>query len=821
MSAVFDEQHSSQHVNRLLWLAAAAGAEDEVRRHIARGDCLEWRDRRGLTPLMAAASRDRANICLLLLEAGVDALVLDGEGRDALTIAKDAGALAAAETIAGWIPQKGKETGGCSLANNPSTVAPGDGHVEQEPATTENYSSVVAEGSQHGEADWIDHETPDVLTSGWGSLGDWEPAPHTSAPPDMPDIAHMQASRQQQISQHQPVDRRAFWGRLEEQGEQEEPAKGAPDDWEPVATSLALPDKLALLEAESLRQKRISAHAPIDRAAAWEEFEVELPQLSTPLRRADDADLRTEFRRLMLMALREGSVPQITIEDLFSGGKDSDTHHNAAGELLLIVLAELGAGADERLPHSVGDECHTIYVDPVESDMETHEVDEALEFFEDLRSGINDPLHIYLRSMGRRLLLKADEEVAIAQAMEAAVERALDALATWPAGLQALLDSVAGAAAKPAILLPIVATFRDEGEADEDAGETTEAASAEDEDLPSETSASTGSTAEALDGFSAIHKMAPMLVAQPGLAAEIRTRLGLLRFRRPFLARLADITTDRCAESKVYRDAISELLESRDLMARANLRLVYAIARRYVHTGVPLEDLIQEGNIGLLKAIDRFDWRRGHKFSTMAVWWVKQAIRRSIADTAFLIRPPVHVHEMASKLRNLTEASERACGRALTVAERMALLSMPIQKIEMIDRPLSEPLPIEDAEGACVLDEQPDPMEVIAHRQIERLVSDKLSGLKRKQEAVLRMRTGIGLDDVLTLEQVGSRFEVTRERVRQIESQAMRALASIRVCEELALATGRTVPARRTTAVTEPARAEETGAPLSTPEESP
>ncbi len=233
-------------------------------------------------------------------------------------------------------------------------------------------------------------------------------------------------------------------------------------------------------------------------------------------------------------------------------------------------------------------------------------------------------------------------------------------------------------------------------------------------------------------------------------------------------------------------------------MTRANLRLVYATARRYAHTGVPIEDLIQEGNVGLIKAVDRFDWRRGFRFSTMAVWWIKQQISRSIPDTAFLVRPPVHVHEKLSKLRVLAEKFERANGREPTFAERAAMLGVTLHKFETLVRPSSEPLPIDhaDALAALDLDAAPDPMANVADREIELLLSEKLSKLKRKSEAVVRMRTGIGVGEALTLEQVGTAFEVTRERVRQIEAKAMRTLASARSREELAIATGRPGPER-------------------------
>ncbi len=805
MNAMLDATPPPQPINRLLWMAAAAGAEAEVRLHIARGDYLEWTDKRGVTPLMVAASRDRANICTLLLEAGVDASALDAGGRDALTIARAAGALAAADAIAWWVSQGAiaPTTDACA----PPLIEPISRDV-QIPSTNGSAREEARGASTAWTPSAIEEDVPlDAI------FGDWEPAEPTQAPLDSPKFARRERLLQQRIGKHQAIDNRADWGTADAQEERVEDAFG---DWEPVAPTTPPPDKPEFAQIEALRQRRIGEHAPIDDSAAWDDFKVELPAFSKPLPRADDADFQSGLRRLALLALREGSVPRLSIEDLLSEHGDAEMRDIVAEQQLLVMLGELGAASDERLPHRVGDDSFELFVDPIESVAESQEVDEALAFFEDLRSGRNDPLRIYLRSVAKRPLLKAEREAALAKAMEAAIERALDALACWPAGLRALLDSVSGSAASPAILGQIVATARDEAEAEADVGESNEQPDATPpgpaDDLAAAFAAEpVGSLADALEAFAAIRDMAESPADAPSRADRIRERLGALRFRRPFLAKLADLAHhDRGAEADAYRGAISDLIARRDEMTRANLRLVYATARRYVYTGVPVDDLIQEGNIGLLKAVDRFDWRRGFKFSTMAMWWIKQQISRSVADTAFLIRPPVHVHEKMSKLRRLAEAFERSNGREPTAAERAAMLGVSTQKLEMLARPSSDPLSIEDAEalGAFDLDAGADPMDMLANRQIERLVSEKISTLKRRSEAVVRMRTGIGVDDALTLEQVGLAFEVTRERVRQIEAKAMRTLASFRFREELAIATGRPLPKRTSVA---PAEGEEDG----------
>ena len=781
-------------VNRLLWLAAAAGVEDEVRRHIALGNCLEWRDKRGFSPLMAAASRDRSGICQLLLDAGVDPWVRDVEGRDALAIAYASGSQAAVETIERWISAR---TAG-AIAALP-TAAPQASEAVRNTSDLSCSSTPIGleihqiEPTSNSTGTASETEMDPMLEV---SLDGWEPAELSATPQNMPEFVRMEEFRQRRINQHQAVDTRVSWEELDD------PAQAA---WEPVAETMEPPENPELVQIEALKHSRIEEHAPANLNPDWEDLAIDLPKRAKSLPSPPHTDFRARFRWAALLALREGSVPRFMIEDLLSHHEEAEIRDLAAEKLLLVAL---GAETDERSAHQLGTELFYL-LDRPESEEEEHEIDDALEFFEDLQSGHNDPLRIYLKSLSNRTLLTTDQEIKIAQAMEAQVERALDALAIWPAGLQALFAAVSAAKTVLATLGSIVAIARDaaeEHDSDVDLNERRGESSTQDTAGQTEIFDfdSVGPAADAIETFTTIHRMAETLGSEPSIAISIRTHLRTLRFRRPFLIKLADLLSeDSSAEARSYRDAISKLLMNRDEMARANLRLVYATAKHYIHTGVPLDDLIQEGNLGLLKAIDRFDWHRGFKFSTMAIWWIKQQINRSIADTAFLIRPPVHVHEKILKLRGLARNFENSKGREANQAERAALLGISIQKLEIMVRPSSEPISIEDAETLDILDiETPhDPMESLAQLQTERLISEKLSRLPRKQEAIVRMRTGIGISDVLTLEQIGSRLEVTRERVRQIEAKARRTLTSSRSREELAAATGRPDPPKHRTIV--------------------
>jgi len=499
------------------------------------------------------------------------------------------------------------------------------------------------------------------------------------------------------------------------------------------------------------------------------------------------------------MAAREGSVPRVAIEDALSTRGDAEERDVEAENSLIFVLGDMGAEIDERLEFPAGNSAFSLFVEPRESATEEFDVDEAVAFFEDLRSGRNDPLRIYLRSINQKALLTAAREVELARAMEDAVRRALETLSHWPSGLRRLLAAVDGGNSRQSLLLDVVVTAREDAEVDgeADAPEADSDKSADGSDVGANTNAGavgdfegTTSTADPVQTFARIRELAGECAAiPPSVRVEVAALLGSLTFRRPYLARFADADpNDICMEAKTYRQAIADLLSNRNEMTRSNLRLVYATARRHVHSGIPLDDLIQEGNIGLMRAVDRFDWRRGFKFSTMATWWIKQQITRSIADRQYDMRLPVHVHEKTSRLHWMAESFERTNGRTPTLLERAAMLGVTPAKMETMSRPGSGPLSIEEAEslGALEADAPADPYDVVAATEVAALVADMVGALPKKQAQVIALRYGIGMSDAKTLEQVGVTFDLTRERIRQIESKALRKLASAHATRALA-----------------------------------
>ena len=362
-------------------------------------------------------------------------------------------------------------------------------------------------------------------------------------------------------------------------------------------------------------------------------------------------------------------MPSEAIEDLTLN--DDQTHSEDAGALLRMVINDLGAEADERHEYSTRHDNFTVHVDPRETSDEEQTVDDALAHIDELESRRNDPLRLYLRAFQYDALLTADEEVALGKAMEHGIEEALDALAGSITGIEEVLDEcqLVKAGTKPLRWMSS-GTRTDLSELESNQGESRRSKVDGFADLESDLGPQDNSNDVNPDNelskfianaerLSAISRLPRAKSATPTALPEALGALGLSPSYLLTLAESSRITEPQSARS--LRKAMLEYRAARDRMAVANLKLVYSIAKKYLFSGMLLDDLLQEGNIGLLKGIERFDWRRGFKFSTYATWWIRQHVSRFVADKAKTILAGVTYLRSQPQQRPHNSRNFRSC----------------------------------------------------------------------------------------------------------------------------------------------------------------
>jgi RNA polymerase primary sigma factor len=531
-------------------------------------------------------------------------------------------------------------------------------------------------------------------------------------------------------------------------------------------------------------QKTIGEFLPEDNYVGWDDVDIELPdELRGIRRRGDlsDGDL-DEIRGLIREGLEIGRIVVAPLIHRIHGSDDQ-----SAQELrrrLEIVCGDLGIVVEDDSSYPVA---HFTADEP--GDALQTALDGAMSHFEAFASKHTDPLFLFMKEMGRYHLLTREEEQKIGRDIELAVDLVLDAFARHPRAIEALLALAARIKAGERTLASVADTDSVPSAVAIEQAESGDEQVLEPEELRDDNSDLGVDTQEAAESgfFARIEELRDLSHAQTEnepVAIQTARVLGAMHLRWALMARLgreAAAKAPQADESIVLSRALSEVRAAHERFFHANLRLVFSMARRYSHRALPLADLVQEGCIGLMKAVEKFQYRRGYKFSTYATWWIRQAITRALADQERLVRLPVHMVEAINVLNRVTRQIEKKTGNSPTVEELAMELSLEPHRVMALQRfqrtevsldAIQEGSTIEDV----LLDQAPAPEQLAEELSMQAAVHKLLDTIEQRDAEILRRRFGIPDGREMTLEEIGVVEGLTRERIRQIESKALQKL---------------------------------------------
>lgn len=528
-------------------------------------------------------------------------------------------------------------------------------------------------------------------------------------------------------------------------------------------------DPTCLTEA-AVVQEQIDAHDAIDLDEDWLDVEVDLPAALRDQRRARllDPTERRVLEALFSDAIEYGIVSATRLGP-YAGSTEGELDREFLDHLIRL-LGELGAVIDEDEEEWLIPDSDRIvpeeYADTIE---------EAFVHLEDMSARLNDPLTRFFAAIRSKTLFTREDEQRHGSAVDAELQRALDAIAASPSGIAAAIEiatSIVKGHRPPSGLTRLV----NEGPATEGAAEDDGAVHGLSDDGNEPTIAD--SRIEVfVERVGLLRESASVSTASATERVELRNQLAALEPTAAFIRLVAHHLKEDGHEACDLSQPLESIHRLYSQLVDANYRLVISIARRYVGTGIPLMDLIQEGNLGLLRAVEKFDHRRGYKFSTYATWWIRQAITRAVADTGFIIRVPVHMREKINKVNAVLRAfdatgttdpsrKEIASRTGMDEAEVHKALSVP-EAFCWDDTPdmLAHVLEIDDE------DQQADKLATAA--SLRRALRSALETLKEREAQVLIYRYGLEDGEYRSLEEIGQYFGLTRERIRQLESRGL------------------------------------------------
>ena len=723
-------------MNVLFKMAIISGVESVVRLHITRGEDVNAQDSAGMSPLMIAAARGHGNICRLLLKAGSNPLLLNNDEKDALALSRMHKGKESEEVLQEYIEKLQRQE---PLMDPSSTVVPASTALLQK-----NYK------------DFPDEPGLDISM--------WEEEIDSPPPPE---------------------------------------------------------DPTCLADAEE-SHRRLSAHIPIDTDEDWSDVDIELPDvwIGIPGKDLLTAETWVALRQLFMLGLQTGQVYQQQIDFLIDADKGMDHEYI---QRLLLVLGDMEILVDEWLvAPGEPEEC---LVEDDDNEENEYMVKEAITFLKILSLRSNDPRWHHSKSLSKFHLLSGEDEYALGKQIEDGMKLIIQAISICPLLLQEVLkmsDKVAGGKVRISdFIYRFLGTGTQGAEIEIDL---------EGEDLSDLDDTITNRDLFSVNGAHSIQQFnAEVFLSMDHIRAlhnrilslrlcsdiDDKTIIGLqelvynellkyrftIKFLRAICANVASQVNHKSARQvksidlkknifisfeeikatyKQITAGLTMLMDARTTMIEANLRLVASIAGKYSRRGMDPMDMIQEGNIGLMKAVERFDYHRGVKFSTYATWWIRQTITRAIADQSMLIRIPVHMWEKLNKITSEEVRFKFETGRTPSDLELSERMHLPVQEIRKRKTLKEEWLPLhevsdEDLSDASFFDYtlHPSPEGIASKRALSTAIEEVLNTLSPRMAKVLKYRFGLGDSPEHTLEEIGNIFHLSRERIRQVEEKAL------------------------------------------------
>lgn len=802
-------------LNKLLKIAVSNGVDAAIKLHIAKGDDLNARDDAGNTPLMIAARKKQTNACRLLLENGADPLLLDLEGKNAIRIASEAGSGEIAALIQSFVLV-------------PVTAQPMEQVTDPQPSGTAEQATDLSAVSN----DFTINLNQGELDSEW-NFGDWEPEIEAHAPEEDPAIALKLNVQQRAISEHVAIDTSADWDDFD---------VSLPEFAEPIVRTAIAETRAAVRSAllRVLREGSVPDFQIQDIASS--EFGIEDPDFSNNIRQViNDLGGRTDERYENVSIFDDFTVhlkEEETAEEertLNSALDYLDDLSGTSNDPARLYMRQIGKAKllsregeielAERIEKALMDMMEAISGSPatiaeilrmadeiregtvvistvVDGFFNAEKADDYVvkEDFDELGYADEDENHDdseaqneHLEELKNQALERFDQIANLFEQLHKVHDEEGWGTLNYVRAQTALSEELMTIRFTPKAIGKLCdMVCRQVGDVRRNERELRRiivdkcgypqnlfVTEFSDRDKKYKRVASNflnlnWAEEQAVSGM----PWATNIVRNISQIQDIQRNLIDLQYRVVIpLDELGNIDRRMKAGERAYLDAKKEMIE-------ANLRLVLSIAKNYTNRGLEFLDLLQEGNIGLMRAVDKFQYRRGYKFSTYATWWIRQAVTRAIADQARTIRIPVHMIETINKLNRISRQYLREYGTKASVSILSHRMEMPEDKIRQIIKFDMEPVSLDtllDKEGNLQAELIGDSaqsafMNSAFLYDIHEIVREMLDSLPPNEARILRMRFGIDLSTDHTLEEIGQVFGVTRERIRQIEAKAMRKL---------------------------------------------